>query len=98
MSSLFSSDFKAFKTSTCFIPSSSSVFICFSNALPGGEYVNWACSFILLWWDDNISLPVRRSCLSILPIDNADVFAASLLILHCTFSSVILSSIIIISF
>ena len=53
MSSLFSTAFKAFKDSTCFIswsskastrfiPWTSFVFICFSNALPRGEYVNFA--------------------------------------------------------
>ena len=38
----------------------------------------------------NISSPVKYSYLSILPDDNADIFAASLLISHCTFSSIIL--------
>ena len=38
----FSSCFKAFKTSTHFIPSSSIVFVCFSNAVPSGEYVKVA--------------------------------------------------------
>ena len=52
---------------------------------------------------------MRNSRLSILPDDNADIadidianhnadFAASLLILYCTFSSLILSSIFMISF
>ena len=52
---------------------------------------------------------MRNSHLSILPDDNADIadidiaddnadFAASLLILYCTFSSLILSSIFMISF
>ena len=40
---------------------------------------------------------VRYSYLSIFPDDNADIFAASLLILCCSFSSLILSSIIMIS-
>ena len=68
-----------------------------------------ACSVILLWSDSNISSPVKNSRLSILPDDNADIadidiandnadFAASLLILYCTFSSLILSSIFMISF
>ena len=61
MPCLFSFKFKVFKVSTCFIPWSSIVFICFSNALLRGEKVNLACYFILLWSDDNISLPVRKS-------------------------------------
>ena len=40
MSSLFSSGFKAIKASTYFIPWPSIVFICFSNALASGEYVD----------------------------------------------------------
>ena len=48
-SSRFPSSFKAFKASTCFIPRSSIVFICFSSALPSGEYANLACSITLLW-------------------------------------------------
>ena len=60
-SSLFSTGFKAFKASICFIPWSSVVFIFFSNALPSGEYVNLACSIIPLWSDGNISSPVRYS-------------------------------------
>ena len=39
--------FKISKASTCFFPCSSIVFICFSNTLPSGEYVNLACSIIL---------------------------------------------------
>ena len=98
MSSLSYSGFKAFKTSTCFIPWSSIVFICFSNDSPRGECVNLAYSIILLWSDGNISLPVKNSYLSILPDDGADILVASLLILYCTFSFLILSSIIKISF
>ena len=37
-----------FKVSTCLFRCSSIVLICFSNALPSGEYVNLACSIILL--------------------------------------------------
>ena len=36
--------------------------------------------------------------LSIFPDDNADIFAASMLILNCSFLSLILSSIVMISF
>ena len=41
---------------------------------------------------------VRYSFLSILPNDNADILAASLLISNCSFSSLILSSIVMVSF
>ena len=90
--------FKDFKASTCFIPWSSIAFICSSNALSSGEYVNLACSIILLWSDGNISTPVGYSYLPILLDYNADIFAASLLMSYCNFSFLILSSIIIISF
>ena len=60
--------------------------------------MNLACSIILLWSDGNISSLVRNSDLSILPDDNAGIFAASLLILHFSFSSLILSSIVLINF
>ena len=53
---------------------------------------------ILLWPGSNISSAARYSYLSILPEDNADIFAASLLISYCIFSAVILSSIAMINF
>ena len=81
-----------------FFPWSSIIFICFSNALPRKEYVDLACSITLFWPGGNISSPVRYLYLSTLPDDNADIFAASLLISYCSFSSLILSSIVIISF
>ena len=87
---VFFSSFQASKASTCFIPWSSIVFTCFSNALTRGEYVNLACSIILIWSGLNITSPVRYSYLSIFPDDNADISAASLLILYCSFSSLIL--------
>ena len=43
------------------------------------------CSIIRLWSNGNISSPVKDSCLSIPPHGNANIFAASLLILHCRF-------------
>ena len=52
--SLFSAGFKAFKAPTCFIPWFPIVYICFSNDLPRGEYVNLACVTILFWLDGNI--------------------------------------------
>ena len=60
--------------------------------------VNLVCSIILLWSDGNIYLPVRYSYLSILPDENAEICAASLLILYCSFSSLILSSVVMINF
>ena len=77
--------FKSSKAPTWFFPCPPIVFICLSNALPRAEYVSFACSIILLWSDGNISSPVRYSYLSILPDDNADIFAASLLILYYSF-------------
>ena len=81
-----------------FFPCSSIVFICFSKAFPNGEYVNFACSIVCFWLEGNISSPVRYSYLSIFPDDNADIFAASLLISYCSFSSLILSSVVMINF
>ena len=91
-----SSWFSSGKTSTCFIPWSSIVIICSSNALPRREYVISVCYIILLWSDSNFSSLVRNSYLSILPDDNADIFAASLLIYIVVFH--LLSSIVMISF
>ena len=48
--------------------------------------------------EDNTSAPVRYSCLSIFPDNIADVFAASFLLLYYSFPSLILSSIVMISF
>ena len=59
-----------------------------------GEYVNSAGCIILIWSDHNISLPVRYS---ILLEDNADIFAGFLLISNCSFSSLILSSVVMIN-
>ena len=60
--------------------------------------LNFACSVILLWSDGSTSSPVRYSYLLILLDDNADIFAASLLISYYSFSSLILSSIVMIRF
>ena len=52
------------------------------------------CLFYILFWSDgSISLPVRYWYLSIFLDDNIDLFAASLLILYSSFSSLTLSSI-----
>ena len=91
------SGFKYFEVSTFFIPCSSIVFIWISKALPRGENLNFACSFIILWSHGNISSHVRYY-LPILPDDSADIFAASLLISYCNFSSLILTSIFMISY
>ena len=54
--------------------------VCFSKAFPKREYGDLACSIICLWLTGKISSPVRYSYLSIFPDDNADMFAACLLI------------------
>ena len=72
--------------------------MCFSNALPIGKYIKLACSIILLRPDNNASSSIRYSYLSNLSDDDTDIFAASLLTSYCSFSSLILSSINIISF
>ena len=82
----------------CVFPLSSIGFIYFSNVLPRGEYVNVACSITLLWFGDSMSLPVRYLYLSIFSDDDVDVLTASMLISNCSFSSLILSSIVMISF
>ena len=60
--------------------------------------MNLASSIILLSSDGNISSLARNSYLSILLDDYADIFPASLLISHCSLSSLILSSVVIIRF
>ena len=65
--------FKTSEASTYFFPCSSIVFICFPNALRSREYINLACSIILLRSDGNISPLVRYSHLSILSDDNANI-------------------------
>ena len=81
-----------------FSPWSSIVFICFSNTLARGEYVNLACSITLFWPGSNISLAVKYSFLWFFSDDYADIFAASLLRSYGSFSSLDLSWIVIISF
>ena len=71
---------------------------CISNALPREEYVNLACSVILVWSDVNIPWPVRYSYLQVLPDNNADILAASLIASYFSVSSLILSSIVLISY
>ena len=55
--------------------------------------INLAYSFTLIPSGVNISSPLRHPYLPILPDGNADIFADFLLILHCSFSCLILSSI-----
>ena len=83
--------FRDFKAPTCFS-------VCFSKAFPIGEYANLACSIICLRLEGSISSPVIYSYLSIFPDDNADISAAALLISYCSFSYLVLSSIVSISF
>ena len=61
---LKSRDFKAL---TC-------VSVSFSKAFPKGEYANLGCSIILLYYL-MLDCSLRYSYLSILPNDNADIFA-----------------------
>ena len=83
----FSSGFKAFKASTCYILWSSIIFICFSNALQEGEYfetwIQKTLLILLLCFDQMVIF--LHLHLSILPYDNADIFGDSLLILYCSF-------------
>ena len=74
----------------CFSPWSSIVFLCFSKTLLREEHVNLAYSIILLWSKGSISSPLRYSYSSTFQDDSADIFAASLLISYCHFSSLIL--------
>ena len=78
-----------FITTTCF-------HVCFSNALPRWKYGNLVCSIICIWLEGNIFSPGRYSYLPTFPDDNADIFAASMLMWYCYFSSLILSSIVMI--
>ena len=72
-------------------PYYSIVFVCFLDAFPIVEYINSACFVIWIWSEGNISSPIRYSHLSILPDNNADSFAASLLMCYSV-SSLIFSS------
>ena len=77
------------------------LFLIIFKAFPKGGYVNIASSVTLLWSEGSTSSPVRYSYLSIFPDDNANVFAASLVISYCyhiSFSYLILSLILMISF
>ena len=71
-------------------------FYLFFKAFPKGKYVSLVSSIILLWSDYNISLSVRNSYLSF--FSGCCIFAASQLITYCNFSSLMLSSIVTISF
>ena len=55
-------------------------------------------SIYCLWSVGNISVPVRYLHVSVFPDGNAVIFAYSLLILYCSFSSLILSSIVMTNF
>ena len=90
-----STGFKTFKASTCFFPWCSIVFICCSKDFPRGEYLNVACYISLLWSRGSISSPARYSYLSLLP---DDIYAPFLLMSYCSFLSLLLSTIAMISF
>ena len=52
------------------------------------EYVNVTYSIIILWSEGSISSSLRCSYLSTSLDDRAEIFAASLLISYCNFSTV----------
>ena len=81
---------KGFKTPLCF-------YVCFFKAFPKGEYEKYT-NLVCVRLESNISLSVRHSYLSIFPYDRPDSLSASLLISYCSFSSLILSSVVMISF
>ena len=81
-----------------FFPLFFNCFCLFLKNLPHGEYANLACSITLLWSGGIISSPVRFIYLSNFPQDNADIFAVSLLISFCSFSPLILSPVVMVSF
>ena len=87
-------------TFTCemFFPCSSIVFYCFLKAFSKEEYANLHCSITLPLLGGIISSPVRYSYLLNFPDDNADIFAASLLMLYCNLSSIVLPSMVTINF
>ena len=82
----------------CFSPQPSIAFACFLKKIPRRQYVKLSSPIIWLWLKGNISSAIRYSCLLILHDDNADIFVDSVLILCCSFSSLILSSIFMITF
>ena len=88
---LFSERFRDFEAPALF-------HVYFSKALRKGEYAKLACSIICLCLEGNTSSTVKYLYLSILPDDNADVFAASLLLSYCSYSSPISSSVVTSSF
>ena len=78
--------------------SSSTAFLCFSSTFSRGKFVNLACFIVLLQMKLNISSLGRYSYLSVLPDDNANIFAISPLRSCFNFSCLNLSSIVMISF
>ena len=82
----------------CLPPCSAIVFVYFPKAFSNGELVNLACVVILHWSEVKTSLPVGNSYSSILPDDKTYIFVAPVLKLYSTFSFVILSSVVIVSF
>ena len=89
-SSFLLEGFRDFQAPTCFS-------FCLFKAFPKVEYANLVSSIICLPLEGSISSPVRYSYLSIFPDENANTFAASLLISYCSFSSLMLSAVVVIS-
>ena len=73
-------------------------FIVLVIAFSKGEYINSDYSIILCYSRSNISSSVKYLYLSILPNNNVDIFAASLLISYYKVSFLILSSMVRITF
>ena len=71
---------------------------CFSKMLLTGEFLKLTWFITRLSSEGSISSPVKYSFLSIFSDDKADIFAASLLISHCNFPSLTVSSIVMTSF
>ena len=93
----FNSSFSLARSRDVKVPTCFSV-VFFLRTCPKGEHANLVYSTICFLSKSNISSPARYSYLSIFPDHNTDIFATSLLISYCKFSSLILSSIVTISF
>ena len=78
-----------------FYPWPSNVFVCFFQVFPEEEKAHsiiilLACSIFLLWLGRSNFSSLKYSYVSILSGDNADIFAASMLISYYNFPSLIL--------
>ena len=96
---LISFGFKAFKSSTSFIHWQLIVYTYLFSKCFAERRI---CKISLIYYSTLIrwqySSPVKNSCLSVLSDDDVDILAASLLMSYCSFSFLILSSIVLIGF